>query len=72
MSGVFFPGRGQRGLVSAGAQLFPVIWQQVVKACLFPEESDGLGRKQLIQIWEWSNASCCGCMSYISCIRRRC
>ena len=29
---------GARGLVSAGAQLFPVIWQTIIKSCLFPEE----------------------------------
>ena len=44
---------GARGLVSAGAQLFPVIWQQVTKACLFPEESSDL-KEQPSQIWEWS------------------
>ena len=45
---------GARGLVSAGAQLFPVIWQTVIKSCLFPEEINVSGR-QLNQIWEWSN-----------------
>jgi dihydrodipicolinate synthase/N-acetylneuraminate lyase len=44
---------GARGLVSAGAQLFPVIWQQVTKACLFPEESSDL-KEQPSQIWDWS------------------
>lgn len=46
------PGAG--GLVSAGAQLFPIVWQMVIKSCLFPEDSN-VSRKQLIQIWEWSN-----------------
>ena len=45
---------GARGLVSAGAQLFPVIWQTVIKSCLFPEEIKVSG-KQLNQIWEWSD-----------------
>jgi len=45
---------GARGLVSAGAQLFPVIWQHLTKACLFPEESNGPGGHRS-QIWEWSN-----------------
>ena len=45
---------GARGLVSAGAQLFPAIWRQVAKACLFPEETDGLGRQRSL-LWEWSN-----------------
>ena len=45
---------GARGLVSAGAQLFPVIWQTVIKSCLFPEEIK-VSEKQLNQIWEWSN-----------------
>lgn len=45
---------GARGLVSAGAQLFPATWQQVTKACLFPEETDGLGKQRNL-IWEWSN-----------------
>jgi dihydrodipicolinate synthase/N-acetylneuraminate lyase len=45
---------GARGLVSAGAQLFPGVWQQVVKACLFPEEIAGLGKKRTV-IWEWSD-----------------
>jgi dihydrodipicolinate synthase/N-acetylneuraminate lyase len=44
---------GARGLVSAGAQLFPVIWQKVTKACLFSEESNDL-KEQRSQIWKWS------------------
>jgi dihydrodipicolinate synthase/N-acetylneuraminate lyase len=40
---------GARGLVSAGAQLFPEVWRQVVKACLFPEESAALGEQE--KIW---------------------
>lgn len=45
---------GARGLVAAGAQLFPGAWAQVVKACLFPEELAGLGKKRTV-IWEWSD-----------------
>jgi dihydrodipicolinate synthase/N-acetylneuraminate lyase len=44
---------GAPGLVSAGAQLFPAIWQQVARACLFPEEIDGPGQRG--RIWEWSS-----------------
>lgn len=45
---------GARGLVSAGAQLFPFTWQSVIKTCLFPEELNVSGN-QLNQIWEWNN-----------------
>jgi dihydrodipicolinate synthase/N-acetylneuraminate lyase len=48
----FFSRPGARGLVSAGAQLFPVIWQKITNACLFPESSDVMGQRS--QIWEWS------------------
>jgi dihydrodipicolinate synthase/N-acetylneuraminate lyase len=45
---------GARGLVSAGAQLFPGVWRQVAQACLFPEQLDGLGSRRGL-IWEWSD-----------------
>ena len=45
---------GARGVVSAGAQLFPAIWQQVAMACLFPEETMDLKRRRSL-IWEWSD-----------------
>lgn len=45
---------GARGLVSAGAQLFPGTWRQVARACLFPEETGELGKQRRL-IWEWSH-----------------
>jgi len=45
---------GARGVVAAGAQLFPTIWRQVAKACLFPEDTADLKRRRSL-IWEWSN-----------------
>jgi dihydrodipicolinate synthase/N-acetylneuraminate lyase len=45
---------GARGLVSVGAQLFPVCWRQVIKVCLFPEESVDEGSPGSL-IWEWSD-----------------
>jgi dihydrodipicolinate synthase/N-acetylneuraminate lyase len=45
---------GARGLVSAGAQLFPTIWRQVAEACLFPEDAVDVGRSRSL-IWEWSD-----------------
>jgi dihydrodipicolinate synthase/N-acetylneuraminate lyase len=45
---------GARGVVSAGAQLFPAIWQQVATACLFPEETLDFKRRRSL-MWEWSN-----------------
>jgi dihydrodipicolinate synthase/N-acetylneuraminate lyase len=45
---------GARGVVSAGAQLFPAIWRQVAKACLFPEDAVDLKKRRHL-MWEWSN-----------------
>jgi dihydrodipicolinate synthase/N-acetylneuraminate lyase len=45
---------GARGVVSAGAQLFPAIWRQVAMACLFPEDTIDLKRRRSL-IWEWSD-----------------
>lgn len=39
---------GSRGLVSAGAQLFPQLWQQVTLACLFLQEMEAT------RLWSWS------------------
>lgn len=44
---------GARGVVSAGAQLFPDLWRQVARACLFPEEIVALGRRRR-RLWDWS------------------
>ena len=46
---------GARGLVSAGAQLFPAIWQQVAKACLFPEDVTLRGRRT----WSGNGVTSC-------------
>jgi dihydrodipicolinate synthase/N-acetylneuraminate lyase len=45
---------GARGVVSAGAQLFPAIWRQVAMACLFPEDTFDLGKRRRL-MWEWCN-----------------
>ena len=44
---------GARGLVSAGAQLFPLAWREVAQACLYPGETPGQAQNRRL-VLEWS------------------